>query len=188
MPNPKYTTCHVDDLENARKAGATLVDVREFAEFAAARLRGSQLIPLAQVAELSIEIDRNRPVVVVCRTGRRSAEAAAILCRLGFDDVRNLEGGIEACRATGIDLEHDERAPWAIERQVRFVAGAIVVVAIVLSVLVAQPFVWLAAFVGAGLVFASVTDSCVMGVVLSRMPWNARSNAGCAVDGVPTSR
>lgn len=184
MSNPNFTNVNVSDVEDARAAGATLVDVREFAEFAAARLRGSRLIPLAQIAERSVELDRRRPVVVVCRTGRRSSEAAAILCRLGFEDVRNLAGGIEACRAAGIELERDVKAPWAIERQVRLLAGALVISFVLLSVLVAQPFVWLAAFVGAGMMFASITDSCAMGLVMARMPWNANSNVTCEVERV----
>lgn len=188
MSNPKFTILRVADVENARAAGATLVDVREFAEFAAARVPGSRLIPLAQIADRSVELDRNKPVVVVCRTGRRSSEAAAILCRLGFEDVRNLEGGIEACRADGVELERDVTAPWAIERQVRLLAGALVIAFILLSVLVAQPFVWLAAFVGAGMMFAAITESCAMGLVLARLPWNARSNATCEIERIPMSR
>ena len=188
MSNPKFTNCRVADVEYARSSGAILVDVREFAEFATARLPGSQLIPLAQIAERSVELDRNRPVMVVCRTGRRSSEAAAILCRLGFEDVRNLEGGIEACRAEGIELERDVKAPWAIERQVRLLAGALVIFFVVLSVVVAQPFVWLAALVGAGMMFASITDSCAMGLVMARMPWNANSNTTCEVERIPMSR
>lgn len=188
MSSSEFTNCSVTDIDALRMSGATIVDVREYGEFAAGRLPGSRLVPLSQVADRSGEIDRSRSVLVVCRTGRRSAEASAVLCRLGFEDVRNLAGGIEACRAAGIELEREVRAPWAIERQVRLVAGAIVVVGVLLSVFVAQPFIWLSAFVGSGLMYASITDSCAMGLVMARMPWNSDPNPGCATERVPASR
>ena len=71
-----------------------------------------------------------------------------------------------------------------LERQVRIAAGSLVVLGALLGWLVHPAFVGLSAFVGAGLVFAGVTDTCGMGMVLARMPWNRdqeASKADCAV-------
>lgn len=188
MSSSSFTNCNVGDVERARSSDATIIDVREYAEFASARIPGSQLIPLGQLINRSGEIDRNRPVLVVCRSGRRSAEASAVLCRLGFQDVRNLTGGIEACREAGLPLERDAKAPWALERQVRFVAGAIVVLGVLLSVAVSPLFVMVSAFVGTGLMFSAVTDTCAMGLLIARLPWNTNLNAGKGTECTPPSR
>ena len=73
-----------------------------------------------------------------------------------------------------LPFERDENAPWALERQVRFAAGLLVLTGVLSSVFVHPYFVWLSAFVGAGLVFAAVTDTCAMGLLLAKMPWNSQ--------------
>ena len=60
----------------------------------------------------------------------------------------------------------------SLERQVRIAAGSLVLLGVALGLLVHPAFIGLAAFVGAGLVFAGVTDWCGMGLLLARMPWN----------------
>lgn len=160
--------------------GCTLVDVREYPEFAAGRVAGAQLIPLGELERRASELDPGTPIYVICRTGRRSSEAQRLLRAAGFADVRNVEGGVTAWMAAGFPVERTERAPWSLERQVRFVAGLLVLAGVLLSVLVAPAFVWLSAFVGAGLVFAAVTDTCAMGLALARLPWNRMRPADLA--------
>jgi rhodanese-related sulfurtransferase len=159
-----------------------LVDVREYPEFAAGRVAGAKLIPLGHLERRLAEVDRERPVYVVCRTGRRSAEARRKLVGAGFGDVRDVRGGIVAWEHAGFELERDPRAPWALERQVRLVAGAIVLVGVLLAVFVDDAFVWLAGFVGAGLVVAALTDTCAMGMMLAKLPWNRESATSAAAD------
>ena len=149
-----------------------LVDVREYAEYAGGRVEGAKLLPLGDLEKRHTELDHSKPVYVMCRTGRRSAEAQKKLKALGFTNVINVAGGFEAWMKEDLPFERDEKAPWALERQVRFVAGMLVLTGILLSVLVHPYFVWLAGFVGAGLVFAAVTDTCMMGMMLLKMPWN----------------
>ena len=110
----------------------------------------------------------------MCRTGRRSAEAQKKLTARGFADVTNVAGGFEAWKKENLPFERDENAPWALERQVRFAAGLLVLTGVLSSVFVHPYFVWLSAFVGAGLVFAAVTDTCAMGLLLAKMPWNSQ--------------
>lgn len=169
------TDCSVLMLSERLAAGnVTLVDVREWPEFAAGRVAGSRLIPLGDISARSGEIDTSRDVFVICRTGRRSAEAAKRLRSLGFENVVNVAGGFDAWKKERLPFERDERAPWSIERQVRFTAGLIVLAGVLLSLLVHPYFIAITAFIGFGLAFSSVIDWCGMGILLSKMPWNRR--------------
>ena len=155
-----------------------VLDVREYAEFAGGRLAGATLAPLGELEQRAGEFPRDREIVTVCRTGRRSADAAAKLTRMGFQNVTELGGGLMTWEKEGLPLERDAKAPWALERQVRLVAGLLILLGLALS------HVWPAAialawFVPAGLVFAAVTDSCAMGMLIAKMPWNRRSASAC---------
>ena len=155
----------------ARADRPQLVDVREHPEFAAGRIAGARLLPLGELERRVAELDRSRPVVCVCRSGRRSAQAAEKLVALGFSRVHQLDGGLLAWEQAGLPVEKDAHAPWALERQVRFAAGLLVLAGLGLSLIwpVAVALSW---FVGAGLVFAAVTDWCGMGLLLAKLPWN----------------
>ena len=174
--------CDVLELDREMKesgGGCVLVDVREYAEYAGGRVPGTKLIPLGEVERRSTEIDREKRVFLICRSGRRSAEAQAKLARLGFSDVRNVRGGFEVWKSSGLPVESDPDPVWSLERQVRFAAGSLVVLGTVLSFLAHPYLAALSGFVGAGLVFAAVTDTCGMAMVLSRMPWNRQPAATC---------
>ncbi|MCY7374964.1 MAG: rhodanese-like domain-containing protein [Pyrinomonadaceae bacterium] len=142
------------------------------------RIKGAKLLPRGEIEKRHLEIDRAKPVFVMCRTGRRSAEAQKKLAALGIENVVNVAGGCEAWKGANLPFEADAKASRSLERQVRFAAGLLVLTGILLSVFVQPYFVWLAGFVGAGLAFASVTDTCAMGMILLKMPWNK----GAAVD------
>jgi rhodanese-related sulfurtransferase len=151
-----------------------LVDVREYAEYAGGRVNGAKLLPLGDLEKRHAELDHTKPIYVMCRTGRRSGEAQRKLKSLGFTNVINVVGGFEAWKKEQLPFERDEKAPWALERQVRFVAGLLVLTGVLLSIFVHPYFVGLAGFVGAGLTFAGATDWCGMGLLLAKMPWNQR--------------
>ena len=74
-----------------------------------------------------------------------------------------------------------ERKAISLERQVRIAAGSLVVLGTALGAFVHPDFLGLSAFVGAGLVFAGVTDTCGMGMMLARMPWNRAGGEGADV-------
>jgi rhodanese-related sulfurtransferase len=148
-----------------------LLDVREFPEFAAGRIAGSRLIPLGELERRAGEISTDKTVVCICRSGKRSAQAAGKLAALGRNNLSCLDGGLLAWEEAGLPVEKDARAPWSLERQVRFTAGLLVLVGLGLS-LIWPAAVGLSWFVGAGLVFAALTDWCGMGLLLSKMPWN----------------
>ena len=84
----------------ADRTEAVLLDVREADEVAAGRIAGSTHIPLGQLAARAFELDRNRPVITLCRSGGRSSQAAQFLAAQGYD-VANLAGGMTAWTADG---------------------------------------------------------------------------------------
>lgn len=153
-------------------AGAVVIDVREPGEFAGQRWPGSVNVPLSSFEASSSALPKDKPIVVLCLSGKRSADAAAKLSALGFQDVRMVEGGLLGCPKSR--LEKGPGRVWAMDRQVRFAAGALVLLGGALGLLV-HPAGWgLSLGVGAGLVFSAVTDSCAMAMVLAKLPWNRR--------------
>jgi rhodanese-related sulfurtransferase len=103
--SPKLVVPEIDVLSTARDLvtgiDLQLVDVREPDEWAAGHIEGAILLPLGEVTVRARELDPERPVVVICRSGNRSASATGYLLRLGFRDVRNLTGGMIAWAAAG---------------------------------------------------------------------------------------
>ncbi len=164
--------------EQLGKANATLIDVREHPEYASGRVPGAKLIPLGEIEKRHQEIDHNHTVYVICRSGKRGAEAQKKLQALGFPRVINVKGGIEAWKAENLPIETDENAVWDLERQVRFTAGLLVLTGVLLAIFVHPYFIGLAGFIGAGLVFAAATNTCAMGMILAKMPWNRRRESG----------
>ena len=157
-----------------------VIDVRTPGEFAARHIPGSYNVPLPVLAEHQAELRHQgaSPVVLVCQSGRRAAVAEAQLKQVGFEGVHVLDGGLVAWQGAGLPVARLEAdaLPWTLDRQVRLVAGGIIAAA------VAASFVWpaarlLAGAVGAGLVVAAMTDTCAMGSLLARLPYNTRRSA-----------
>jgi glyoxylase-like metal-dependent hydrolase (beta-lactamase superfamily II)/rhodanese-related sulfurtransferase len=147
-----------------------VVDVRLPAEYHAVHLEGSRLVPLDEIARRRDELPRDRELVLVCRTGARARLAAAELAEFR---TRVLEGGLVAWQEAGHPVV-EGKAHVSLERQVRILAGAMVCVGGVLAVAVDRWFGLLPAFVGAGLVYAGVTDRCGMAMLLGKLPYNRR--------------
>lgn len=159
-----------------------VIDIREYPEFAGGAIPGARRVPLASLGAEVPSWDRGRMYVLVCKSSRRSEQAAQKLIAAGFSEVALLEGGTDAWIASGFRVHTAEKRPWSLERQVRVVAGSMVVISALLGVALSRWFFSWTVFVGAGLVFAGVTDTCIMASLLGRMPWNraSRSNASCA--------
>lgn len=158
-----------------------IIDVREFSEFGSERVQGARLMPLSNFEKHTNDIDRSKPVYLMCRSGGRAKQAAEKLVSKGFRDVHVIEGGMTAWRNANLPAIRGESKVWSLERQVRFAAGSLAVLGVLLSLIVHPYFVWLSAFVGAGLVFAAVTDTCGMAMMLARMPWNQSKGVTCDV-------
>ncbi len=111
------------------------------------------------------------PLYVICRSGGRGRQACEKFLQAGFSNVVNVEGGTTACVEAGLPVVRGRKAI-SLERQVRIAAGSLVLLGAVLGWFVHPALVGLSAFVGAGLMFAGITDTCGMGMILARMPWN----------------
>ncbi|GAA1895570.1 rhodanese-like domain-containing protein [Actinomadura bangladeshensis] len=160
----------------ARLDGPTpprLLDVRTPGEFAAAHIPGSYNVPLDMLREHRDELCRHldEDIVLICRSGVRAGQGEQALAEAGLRNTRVLEGGITAWEAAGAPLNRDGRDRWDLERQVRFVAGTIVLAAVVGSVAVPE-LKWVAALIGGGLTFAALTNTCAMGMLLAKLPFN----------------
>jgi rhodanese-related sulfurtransferase len=154
------------------RAPGRVVDVREASETASVSVAGALNLPLSALKSRASELDGGAPVLLLCRSGARAASAAETLASLGFSDARVIEGGLEAWIAAGKPVVRGSGRVWSMERQVRFAAGALVLLGLALARLVRPGFAVLSALVGAGLVFSAVTDTCGMAALLGRLPWN----------------
>lgn len=165
----------------ANNADTLVVDVRTPGEFETAHVAGAINIPLDQVdAHLRrIVSDAGGTLILVCQSGGRAQQAASKLASAGLHDVAVMAGGMSAWVAAGGPVERTGQERWALERQVRLVAGALVFFSVVASLWIPLA-VMLAGGVGAGLAFAALTNTCVMGMLLTRLPYNR--GAGCDID------
>lgn len=150
--------------------GTELIDVRTPVEFRGLHAAPARNVPLDRLDSI-VEGDRNRPLYVICQSGARGAKARDELASRGFTNVVNVEGGTLAWEKAGLPVVHGRKAI-SLERQVRIAAGSLVLLGVALSWLVHPYWIGVSAFVGAGLVFAGITDTCGMGLILARMPWN----------------
>lgn len=166
---------HISPEQLNGSSHRVIVDVREYPEFAAGAIPGAKLVPLSTVAAAATNWDRSSSYVLVCKSGKRSLHAADRLANDGFKNVAVLEGGTEAWKQAGFPLQGAERKPWELERQVRVIAGAMVALSAALALVVSPWFLVWTLFVGLGLLFAGITDLCLMATVLGKMPWNQPS-------------
>jgi len=168
-PSPRIT---VTELARALAGSQAplVVDVRMPAEFRAAHLEPSISLPLNEIGRRRNELPRDRELVLVCRTGARARLAAE---RLTDWRLRVLEGGLAAWQEAGHPVVTG-KAHMSLERQVRILAGAMACAGGVLAVAASPWFGLLPALVGAGLVYAGVTDRCGMAMVLAKLPYNRR--------------
>lgn len=150
-----------------------LLDVRTAAEFETIHIPGAHHVPLDALAgyahQLSAEAEV--PLVLVCRSGQRARKAATVLKSAGLTRLHLLDGGVNGWVAAGLPVQRG-RERISLERQVRIAAGALAAAGGLLAAFVNPTFGLVAVFVGGGLVFAGVTDSCAMGMLLSRLPYN----------------
>jgi glyoxylase-like metal-dependent hydrolase (beta-lactamase superfamily II)/rhodanese-related sulfurtransferase len=172
----------VDELARALHSpnAPLVVDVRMPAEHRSLHLEPSMLLPLDEIGHRRAELPHDRELVLVCRTGTRARLAAA---ELSDFRTRVLEGGIAAWQEAGHPVVVG-KAHMSLERQVRIAAGALACAGGLLAVGISPWFGLLPAFVGAGLVYAGITDRCGMAMVLAKLPYNRRGADGgtCAAD------
>lgn len=171
------TTISPRQLADVLARGQTidLIDVRTPVEFREVHVESARNVPLDRLDAAALMQARggnaDEPLYVLCRSGGRGKQACEQFLKAGFANVVNVEGGTLACVEAGLPVVRGKKAI-AMERQVRIAAGLLVLLGAVLGWFVDPAFIGLSAFVGAGLVFAGITDTCGMGMMLARMPWN----------------
>jgi rhodanese-related sulfurtransferase len=160
------------------QSSALLLDVRTPAEFEEAHIAGSVLHPLSSLDLNEVEklAAGKSECVVVCKAGNRAAQAAEKLKVSHLPKLSVLEGGVTAWEAAGLPLERGHTT-MSLDRQVRICSGGLVLIGIILAYSVNPWFVAISVFIGAGTVYAGISDTCGMGMLLARMPWNNRSRS-----------
>lgn len=166
----------------AEDPNVRILDVRTGAEFETVHIPGSYNVPLDTLAEhVSDLADTSHPVVLVCQSGGRAGKAHGHLSGAGREALHILEGGMNGWQAAGGETVRGTVERWAMDRQVRLVAGAMALVAILASTVFA-PAKWLAGAVAGGLFYSAVSDTCAMATVLSKLPYNRTDR--CDIAGV----
>ena len=149
-----------------------MIDVREYPEFSGGHVEGSEWVRLSELEKASETWARTDALTLVCGTGVRAEQARTLLAARGFEQVQVLAGGIARWKKEGGALRKLPRAVWSMDRQVRVAAGSLVIVTQTLGYFVWPGFMALTGLIGAGLVFAGVSNTCMMATVLGALPWN----------------
>lgn len=154
-----------------------ILDVRSAAEFESMHIRGSYNVPLPLLSEHTDALAERlgKRVVLVCQSGTRAEQARTRLGGAGVGSAQVLAGGVPAFAAANGDVVRGQQR-WDLERQVRMVAGSAVVLGLAGGRFVSPKLRMLAGGIGAGLTFSAATNSCAMGMVLAKMPWNRTSS------------
>lgn len=157
------------DIDQVRDlgAGVLLLDVRTPGEYETAHIPGAVNLPLDRIKHWQDDVRAQaagRPVVLVCKSGQRARQAQRVI------GGQVMAGGMDAWLSAGAPAQRGTPR-WSLERQVRLVAGLLVLVSVLTSLLFG-PAVILAGLVGAGLTYAGATDNCLLGMALARLPYN----------------
>lgn len=162
-----------EEAARLMRDGAMLVDVREPDEHLRERIPGARNMPLSRLEEAELAVHAGRPVLFHCRSGARTeGNAGRLAAKAEACEAYVVEGGLDAWKRAGLPVAEDRSQPLELMRQVQIAAGALVLLGVLLGWLVSPWLFGIAAFVGAGLVFAGVTGFCGMARLLRLMPWN----------------
>lgn len=169
-------TIHVQELAKRSAQGKVdVIDVRTPVEYREVHAAVARNVPLDALDPKSLVASKNgsadEPLYVICQSGNRSSKACQKFLEAGYTNVISVEGGTKAWDAAGLPVVRGKRAI-SLERQVRIVAGFLTLLGSVLGYFVDPYWFGLSAFIGAGLMFAGITDTCGMAMLLARMPWN----------------
>jgi glyoxylase-like metal-dependent hydrolase (beta-lactamase superfamily II)/rhodanese-related sulfurtransferase len=166
-----------------------LLDVRTALEFNQVHIERSINIPIDMLSSKVGELNRSmQSYIVLCLAGSRSPMAADMLLQSGINAVKVMEGGIARWQKEKLPVIKG-RGGMSLERQVRIIAGSLMLSGIIMAWLVHWAFIFICVFVGSGLVYAGLTDNCLMGMLLMKLPYNKKlykTTAGggtCSVSG-----
>ncbi len=157
----------------AQHQDLVVIDVRSAAEFESLHIKGSYNVPLNLLSEHTEDLVSRlgERVVLVCHSGVRAEQARQRLATVGLESAYVLEGGAWGFADAGGDVVRGA-SRWDLERQVRLVAGSLVLTGLVGGKFVSPKLRTVAGIIGTGLTFSAATNTCAMGKALSAMPWN----------------
>ena len=157
--------------QRKQNSGIPLIDVRTPAEYGSIHADGAMNHPMESLEMEKIPFAKEQEIHVICQSGGRSMKVSQKLEAAGFTNIVNIEGGTSAWHAARLPVVEGKKVI-SLERQVRIAAGSLVVIGAAVGQVVHPGGVALSAFIGAGLVFAGVADTCGMGMMIAKMPWN----------------
>ncbi len=167
---------------------ARLYDIREADEFRREHISGAAFMPQARPTSVDADAvadadadtgeagNKDVKAVFYCNSGQRTREAATRITNAGYRESFALEGGLSAWKSAGFATELNRKAPISLQRQVQITAGSLVVSGLLLALLISPWFALLSGFVGAGLIFAGVSNTCALARILALLPYNRVKN------------
>lgn len=178
MSSPNIAVINIDTFRSWQtgKRPFQLLDVRSATEFASGHIPGAINMPLEQIESRAADLDPSASTVLVCQAGTRARVAADLLAPFR-PELFVLLPGTASWIADGLPVIRSVASRWALERQVRLIAGLLVLLGVIFGLLVTPWAFGLSAFVGCGLTFAGITNLCPMGELLIRLPWNRTRRA-----------
>lgn len=172
------------------QGNAEVIDVRTPAEYREVHCSYARNVPLDSLNPAAVMANRNgsegQPLYVICRSGTRSSKACEAFVKAGYTNIINVEGGTSAWDNAGLPVVRGKKT-MSLERQVRIAAGFLVLTGVLLGWFQHEYFYFISGFVGAGLMFAGITDTCAMGMLISKMPWNQVKTNASATSSTGTS-
>ena len=174
------TTKSIQDIEATalktwmEQEAAILIDVREPLEYATEHIPGARLLPLSTFDPTRVPQEAGKKVVLHCVMGMRSAQAGQKLLDAGFTSIYNFRGGVQAWKDAGYATAQGQRTPLSLQRQVQIVSGSLVLLGTVLGAVASPWFLLLSGVVGAALVYAGLSGTCGMAMLLAQLPYNQR--------------
>ena len=182
-------TIHPSELHTIRQQtpGARLLDVRTPAEHARMHVPGVELVPLDKLDPDYLVtqwgMSKDEPVYILCHSGTRAKKAAEKLEAAGSRACHVVEGGTSLWAETGLPVNRGASRVLPLDRQVRITIGLVVLSGVLLGFFVNPAFYLLSGFMGAGLIFAGITDWCGLAILMSKLPWNQCSKgASCSTN------
>ena len=161
-----------------------LIDVRTSAEYRAGHIAGAKLLPLDEFSSKTLAADEQyagagheQPLYLTCQAGQRSQQAAERLMDAGYQNLRLIEGGTEAWQKAGLPIKRCGNAI-SLERQVQITIGMLLVLKVLFGFTVHELFFAAIPVIGAGLIFAGITNWCGMARLIALLPWN--QNRDCS--------
>ena len=153
-----------------------IVDVRTPSEYRSVHIENSKLIPLEKFESVNFKNEfrdsfSHKQVYINCATGIRSKKVCQELLNLGLTDIFLIEGGINAWEKAGLPLKRGKKSI-SIQRQIQIVVGSAVLLGIGLGLTISPYFYLISAFFGGGLLFAGLSNTCMLAILLAKMPWN----------------